>query len=490
MATPWVTHVPAQPRQRRDTSTSTHGSPGKTRAHTRCPKPHPRSRYLQDPASYARPRSPGPSAVSHSPLLRLRLHSLHHHHHLIHHHHHVLIQHSTPQTAGTPPERASKPAPTAGNPAAAKAHAPTRPAPATQPKPKTTAKQPPKPVSAPRPQPRAKPKPKSKPGATTAARARPPEDVLYDIRPQPSQARRQQHPARRPPTVTDAAATTFIAERAAAEARRTSSRNLSKPAPQAHGPPPTRPQRRQGPPAASLPPYQPPMTAHIQGMPRYRRRRESPPNPEAETVRAHSRVHIRSHANSPRTPTVQDYEESPRPSTATGPHDPVTSTHAHSSAQDRGPAQGQLSQRWTQTQLWVLRKWARGAPSLEGLVHRARKGSVENCRPRPAGGWMPQAAWEAMLADALHPLGVHPRNLPAPQDHPYVLRRLRETLQETQRDGIRLWDITQSPAPHTDTPSPPHKRRRTDTGGTHSTPGALCATQHDAPDPPASGAAT
>ena len=115
---------------------------------------------------------------------------------------------------------------------------------------------------------------------------------------------------------------------------------------------------------------------------------------------------------------------------------------------------------------------------------------MENCRLRPAGVWMPQAAWEAMLADALHPLGVHPRNLPATQDHRYVLRRLRETLQETQRDDIRLWDITQSPAPHTHTPSAPHKRPRTDTGGTHSTPGALRTTQQDAPDPPASGAAT
>ena len=71
MDTPRVTHVPAQPRQRHHTSTSTHRSPGKVRAHARCPDPHPRSRYLQDPASYARPRSPGPSAVSHSPLLRL-----------------------------------------------------------------------------------------------------------------------------------------------------------------------------------------------------------------------------------------------------------------------------------------------------------------------------------------------------------------------------------------------------------------------------------
>ena len=95
-----------------------------------------------------------------------------------------------------------------------------------------------------------------------------------------------------------------------------------------------------------------------------------------------------------------------------------------------------------------------------------------------------------MLADKSHPLGLHPRNLAAPQYHPYVLRRLQETLQETQQDSIRLWDITQSPTPHTHTPSPPHKRRRTDIGGTHSTPGALRATQHDAPDPPVSSAAT
>ena len=103
---------------------------------------------------------------------------------------------------------------------------------------------------------------------------------------------------------------------------------------------------------------------------------------------------------------------------------------------------------------------------------------------------MPQTPWEAMLADALHPLGVHPRNLPAPQDHPYVLRRVLETLQETQQDGIRLWDITESHTPHTHTPSPAHKRRRSDTGGTHSAQGTLRATQHDASDPQPSGTAT
>ena len=103
---------------------------------------------------------------------------------------------------------------------------------------------------------------------------------------------------------------------------------------------------------------------------------------------------------------------------------------------------------------------------------------------------MPQAACEAMLAEVLHSLGVLRRSLPAPQDHPYVLRRLRETIQETQRDGIRLCNITQSSTPHTHIPSPPHKRRRTDIGGSHSTPGALHATQHDAPDLPASGTTT
>ena len=232
------------------------------------------------------------------------------------------------------------------------------------------------------------------------------------------------------------------------------------------------------------------MSAHIQHMPRSRRRRESQPNPKAETVRAYPGVRIGPRPHSPRTPTEQDYEESPRPATATSPHDPITPTHAHSSAQDRGPAQGQWWQRWTHTQLWELRKWVRTEPSLEGLIHRPHKGSAENSRLQPAWGWMPQAAWEAMLADALHPLGVHPRNLPAPQDHPYVLKRLPETLQETQPDGIRLWDMTQSPTPHTHTPSPPHKRRRNDAGGTHSTSGAQRATQHDAPDPPASGVPT
>ena len=57
MDTPRVTHVPAQPRQCHHTATCTytstirHRSPGKARAHARCPNLHARSHYSQDPAS-------------------------------------------------------------------------------------------------------------------------------------------------------------------------------------------------------------------------------------------------------------------------------------------------------------------------------------------------------------------------------------------------------------------------------------------------------
>ena len=493
MDTPQVTHVPAQPRQRHHTaactyvSTSTHGSPGKARAHARCPNPHPRSHYSQD-LSYACPRSPRPATFPHSPLLCLRLHNFHHHNHLINHHQpHPHPALHPPSRGPNLPKGAPKPVLTASNPAATKAHAPTRPAPAARLKPKTAAKQQPKPVSPPRPQPAAKPKPKPKPGATRAARARPPEDVLYDIWPHTFQARRQQRPARRPLIVTYAAAITFMAERAAARAQRTSSRHLSKPAPQAQGPPPTGPEQRQGPPAASLPPYQPWMSAHIQHMPRWRRHRESQPSPEAETVLAYPRS---PHLPAPPLPahrTTRNPPGPPPPSVPTTPSHPPTPTPPSQTAapprdSDGGAGPTRSSGSWESgpRQSVPSRAWSTGPA----------RGRWTTCRLQPAGGRMPQAAWEAMLAHALHPLGVHPRNLAAPKDQRYVIRRLRETFQETQRDGIRLWDITQSPAPHTHTPSPPHKPQRTNTSGTDSTPGALRATQHDAPDPPASGAAT
>ena len=112
--------------------------------------------------------------------------------------------------------------------------------------------------------------------------------------------------------------------------------------------------------------------------------------------------------------------------------------------------------------------------------------------PPPAGGGVDAAGRMGSHAGRCAPPPGSPPPQPPRAPGPSVCPQAPagETLQETQRDGIRLWDITQSPAPHTHTPSPPHKRRRTDTGGTHSTPGALRTTQHDAPDPPASGAAT
>ena len=74
--------------------------------------------------------------------------------------------------------------------------------------------------------------------------------------------------------------------------------------------------------------------------------------------------------------------------------------------------------------------------------------------PLAAGGGVDAAGcMGSHAADALNPLGVHPRNLPAPQDHPYVLRRLRETLQETQRDGNACGT---SPKAQPCTHTPPH----------------------------------
>ena len=106
---------------------------------------------------------------------------------------------------------------------------------------------------------------------------------------------------------------------------------------------------------------------------------------------------------------------------------------------------------------------------------------------------MPQDTWEAMRADALHPNGVQPGKIHAPKDYQQILRTLGETLQMTRKEGKRLWDITASPPPRTNIPSPPRKRRRTDTGSadtalTRSTQGTQRATQQEAPEHPAGGA--
>ena len=216
------------------------------------------------------------------------------------------------------------------------------------------------------------------------------------------------------------------------------------------------------------------MSADIQQMLRYCRPRGFQPNPETETVSGYPQVSVRSRPRSPDITTAQACEEFSVPTTTTSLDDTTTHTHTHDhpTAQGPGPAHGQWWQPGPDTRLWELRKSAQAEPFFEGLVRRPRRGSADNSCIQRAVEWMSQAAWEAMLANALHPQGLNPRELPAPQHHLYVLRRLQETLQETRREERRLWDITpsprplstpgmrgcivqRSPAPHTDSPSPP-----------------------------------
>ena len=164
------------------------------------------------------------------------------------------------------------------------------------------------------------------------------------------------------------------------------------------------------------------------------------------------------HTHSPRIPTAQDYEETypPGPTATSRPHHPITHTHActrtHAHTQGHGPVTGPWWQCWTHRQLWELPKLARAEPSLDGLVRQLRRDSTESRQRRPAGACMPQDAWEAMLAVALHPQGVHLHKLPAPQDHLHVLRRLQKALQATRKEGEHLCDIIPSPPLRTGTP--------------------------------------
>ena len=107
---------------------------------------------------------------------------------------------------------------------------------------------------------------------------------------------------------------------------------------------------------------------------------------------------------------------------------------------------------------------ARAGTCLEYLVRQPSRYTTENRCLRPAGGWMPQDASEAMLADALHPQKIHPHQLLAPQDRPDVIKRLREAVKATQKGGRCLWDITPRQPQHTDNPLQPRRRRSTNTG--------------------------
>ena len=112
----------------------------------------------------------------------------------------------------------------------------------------------------------------------------------------------------------------------------------------------------------------------------------------------------------------------------TPPHAPTPTLTLTPLPKGHGPADGPWWQRWTHEQLWEQGKWAQREPSINGLVRQPCGESADDRILPPMGGWMPQAAWQAMLAHALYPQGVHCREPPAPQDQPYVLRRLRHTL--------------------------------------------------------------
>ena len=74
----------------------------------------------------------------------------------------------------------------------------------------------------------------------------------------------------------------------------------------------------------------------------------------APSVSVYLRIRVRPGlALFPRIPMAQDYEDSPRPTAATSPHDSTTRTHAHANthAHSHRPACGVWGQRCTHTQL-------------------------------------------------------------------------------------------------------------------------------------------
>ena len=112
--------------------------------------------------------------------------------------------------------------------------------------------------------------------------------------------------------------------------------------------------------------------------------------------------------------------------------------------------------------------------SLQDGVRRPRRDNGENPQLRLVGAWIPQEAWESLLANALHSQGVHPH------------------LRTTSLSESTCWGPSRrcrSPPPRISSPSPIRKRPCTDTGGTSTNqPTARqmprCATQHNAANPP------
>ena len=317
----------------------------------RCPNPHSRPHYSQSPPSDGRPRRPGPPAVPHSALLRLRLQNLHHHNHLICHHYHVLVQQTTPQAGGKAsqtgaqtrshrerPRRRQGPGPCKTR---ARSHAKTRDRrqAAIQTRRRTTSSarsltQAQAPAQ--RQDDNASPNPRGRP-------LRPPAPAIPDLATAapstapPHRHRRRCHYLHR-------------------EARRGRGATHLVPPPLkacTPGPRPTPDQTRRVPGSTSSVPAPLP-TLDVSPHPANAPLR--PPSQDPNPTRrrrpcAGTRGSISAHAPAPHSTPATGLRGLPGPARATSLHDPTTPTHAHSSAQGHGPTHGQWWHRWTHTQL-------------------------------------------------------------------------------------------------------------------------------------------
>ena len=187
----------------------------------------------------------------------------------------------------------------------------------------------------------------------------------------------------------------------------------------------------------------------------------------------------------PRHGTTRTPPGPPPPAIPTTPPHPPTPT-APFNAGD--PSQGEWWQRWTQTQLWELRKWAPAERSLEELVHRPRKGVGGELPPQGGGG-----------LDATGRMGSHADRCPPPQEspspHPSRAPGPPVCAQGPAGDPPGDAERRQVPVGHHPKPNPAYTHLlATPQASTHrhqqhrEHPAATRATEQETPDSPASGA--
>ena len=449
-------HPPGNPRARTAETTPPrqhqHARITRENARTRpMPEPAPAFSLLTGPSIIRPPPRPGPSRRLPRPLLRLRLHNLHHHDHLIHHHHHhVLIQHSTPQAAEDTSQTGSKPAPTASSPTAAKA-TPRR---SPYPRPSRSPRPPPK---AARSQAQAQAQTRRHDGSSGPA---PPGCPLRHPAPAVP-ARRQQRPARRPPTVTDTTAATFMggARRGRSAAR------LVPPPPKARTPGPRTAPGSTSSAHAPLPaPDDSPHATHAPLPPPPR----SPPNPEAETVRAHPRStsaytptpHAPPRNRTTRNPQARHRRRPPRPH----------HTHPRTLLRPRPQARpGTVVAALDPHAALGAAEVGPGRALPRGPGPSAPQGVGGNCRLRPAGGWsrrphgkpcwpMRSTPWESTPATSPRPRTTRTSQAPAGDPPGSTARRHPPVGHHPKPSPARTHPLTHQASAHRHRRHPQHPR--------------------------------